>query len=317
MPNVLVNEQHLRDIADVIREKKATTDTYKPGEMAEALRTIKGDGTAKSEQEKSISVNTNGLIEVVPDDEYVLTKVSVSVDVPITEYIQPTLQEKTLTENGEYVADTGYDGFSKIIVDVETKEWTSAELIEGTAPRGDILYEGTTVNTSTVGHIFQYRTGITSVKMPNVTNLTSAPNFRQCTALTDLYIPSVTSSLSQGLNSTGFTGVLDMSKVYPALKTVAQTTFNNIQVHTIIFPESVVTVNASAINTPMRVLTTVMFLGTPTTINANMIVSGIAAQITDIYVPWAEGAVANAPWGATNATIHYNTTYDADHNPIV
>ena len=26
-----------------------------------------------------------------------------------------------------------------------------------------------------------------------------------------------------------------------------------------------------------------------------------------IYVPWAEGTVANAPWGATNATIHYNS----------
>lgn len=25
-----------------------------------------------------------------------------------------------------------------------------------------------------------------------------------------------------------------------------------------------------------------------------------------IYCPWAEGAVENAPWGATNATIHYN-----------
>lgn len=29
--------------------------------------------------------------------------------------------------------------------------------------------------------------------------------------------------------------------------------------------------------------------------------------LLDIYVPWAEGAVANAPWGATNATIHYNS----------
>lgn len=25
-----------------------------------------------------------------------------------------------------------------------------------------------------------------------------------------------------------------------------------------------------------------------------------------INVPWAEGEVANAPWGATNATINYN-----------
>ena len=40
-------------------------------------------------------------------------------------------------------------------------------------------------------------------------------------------------------------------------------------------------------------------------------------NIKDIYVPWAEGEVANAPWGATNATIHYNTTYDENHNPIV
>jgi hypothetical protein len=39
--------------------------------------------------------------------------------------------------------------------------------------------------------------------------------------------------------------------------------------------------------------------------------------LTDIYVPWAEGAVANAPWGAPNATIHYNTTYDENGNPIV
>lgn len=29
--------------------------------------------------------------------------------------------------------------------------------------------------------------------------------------------------------------------------------------------------------------------------------------LTDIYVTWSEGEVANAPWGATNATIHYNS----------
>ena len=40
-------------------------------------------------------------------------------------------------------------------------------------------------------------------------------------------------------------------------------------------------------------------------------------NLKDIYVPWAEGEVANAPWGATNATIHYNTVYDENHEPIV
>lgn len=31
-------------------------------------------------------------------------------------------------------------------------------------------------------------------------------------------------------------------------------------------------------------------------------------SITDIYAPWSEGEVAGAPWGATNATIHYDYT---------
>ena len=31
-------------------------------------------------------------------------------------------------------------------------------------------------------------------------------------------------------------------------------------------------------------------------------------QLLTINVPWAEGEVANAPWGATNATINYNYT---------
>ena len=42
--------------------------------------------------------------------------------------------------------------------------------------------------------------------------------------------------------------------------------------------------------------------------------NGIAATVfrnctnlLDIYVPWAEGEAPNSPWGATNATIHYNS----------
>ena len=30
--------------------------------------------------------------------------------------------------------------------------------------------------------------------------------------------------------------------------------------------------------------------------------------LTTINVPWSEGEVASAPWGATNATINYNYT---------
>ena len=53
-------------------------------------------------------------------------------------------------------------------------------------------------------------------------------------------------------------------------------------------------------------LTSITFKGTPTTIDSTAFDG--CTNLTDIKVPWAEGAVANAPWGATNATITYNYT---------
>lgn len=58
-------------------------------------------------------------------------------------------------------------------------------------------------------------------------------------------------------------------------------------------------------------ITSIKFTGTPTSINAKaftMITAyNSAAKLTNIYVPWSSGVVANAPWGATGATIHYDT----------
>lgn len=53
-------------------------------------------------------------------------------------------------------------------------------------------------------------------------------------------------------------------------------------------------------------LTTITFKGIPKIIGPDAFSS--CTNLTTINVPWAEGAVANAPWGATNATINYNYT---------
>lgn len=53
-------------------------------------------------------------------------------------------------------------------------------------------------------------------------------------------------------------------------------------------------------------LTTITFKGTPRKIASSAFM--MCPNLTTINVPWAEGAVANAPWGATNATINYNYT---------
>ena len=57
-------------------------------------------------------------------------------------------------------------------------------------------------------------------------------------------------------------------------------------------------------------ITTLTFEGTPRTINSSAF-SGCTNLIT-INVPWSEGAVANAPWGATNATINYDYVEESE-----
>lgn len=75
----------------------------------------------------------------------------------------------------------------------------------------------------------------------------------------------------------------------------------------IVVPEKCKYLNEYAFGTCVS-LAEVTFKGTPTSI-ANNVFNG-CSSLTTINVPWAEGAVANAPWGATKATINYNCTVD-------
>ena len=53
----------------------------------------------------------------------------------------------------------------------------------------------------------------------------------------------------------------------------------------------------------------ITFKGTPETIASSAFVS--CENLKTINVPWAEGEVAGAPWGARRATINYNYTGEA------
>lgn len=74
---------------------------------------------------------------------------------------------------------------------------------------------------------------------------------------------------------------------------------------TLIFPENVQTIQNLAF-ADCTSITSVTFRGTPTLISLNAFRD--CTELTTINVPWSDGDVANAPWGATNATINYDYT---------
>lgn len=71
------------------------------------------------------------------------------------------------------------------------------------------------------------------------------------------------------------------------------------------FPSSLTSIGASAF-AGCTGLTEITFKMKPTTLNSTAF-SG-CTNLTSIKVPWSQGAVSGAPWGATNATITYDYT---------
>ena len=102
MSKVLVTESHLNNIAEAIRSKNGESTTYRPGDMAAAIRDIPTGGITPT---GTINIMQNGTHDVT---QYASANVSVL----------PNLQSKTATQNGTILPDAGYDGLSSVVVNV-------------------------------------------------------------------------------------------------------------------------------------------------------------------------------------------------------
>lgn len=137
--------------------------------------------------------------------------------------------------------------------------------------------------------------------------------FRSCSLLEELTIPPLVTQL----DSYTFASCISLETVngIERMTSIGTNCFDSCPKlrGTVILNEALLELGAHIFRDCIS-LEKIIFKGIPTTVANNVFSNCI--NIKDIYVPWAEGEVANAPWGATNATIHYNTTYDENDNPI-
>ena len=158
--------------------------------------------------------------------------------------------------------------------------------------------------TSIGNYAFYYCTSLALTSLPEGLTRISGNAFYSCTSL-------ALTSLPEGLTRMGnsaFSGCtnLALTSLPEGLTKIDDNVFyscKNLALTSL--PESLISIGTYAFYSCTS-LTSITFKGTPSSIMSSAF-NG-CTNLTDIKVPWAEGAVANAPWGAKNATITYNYT---------
>ncbi len=145
---------------------------------------------------------------------------------------------------------------------------------------------------------------LASITIPDSVTSIGNSTFSSCYSLASITIPDGVTSIGNSTFSSCYS--LASITIPDSVTSIGDSMFRNCDsLASITIPDSVTSIGNSTFSSCYS-LAEVEFSGTPTTIASNAFSS--STMITTIRVPWSEGAVANAPWGATNATIIYNWT---------
>ena len=180
-----------------------------------------------------------------------------------------------------------------------------------------VVYEDESLITSFGQQAFDGCSTLTSIKFPSGFTETAIPYacFQRCIKLSSIEgMPNCIKEIDPYSFAQCFD--LQMTTLPESVESIYQNAFYNSFSRYSDNPPKLFTIPAKVKSVSLEAfggvgLKKIRFLGTPDNID-NQAFSN--STITDIYVPWASdftnGMTANAPWGATNAQIHYNVSPD-------
>lgn len=245
------------------------------------------------------------------------------------------LQDKTITENGTYTADDGYDGLGTVVVEVSgsgdsggevdplvasfigviQRDMANPVLPEGLESIGiKAFYNAGFLEKPILPNglknidpeAFYYCTNLALTSLPDGLTTIDTSAFQNCTKLALTKLPDSLTTLS----AYAFYGCVSLAleAIPDGVKKLLNSTFYGCTgIKKLSLPGEIE--DSSTAFDGCTGLTEVTFRGKPKSIYAlNRSIFNNCPNLTVINVPWSEGEFANAPWGATNATINYNYT---------
>lgn len=153
-------------------------------------------------------------------------------------------------------------------------------------------------------YAFAYLAELTSVDMPDNVIAISNSGFYRCQKLSLTSLPPGITSLPTAAFQ--YCPKLALTTFPSGMTSIGDYAFRNCyQLSSITLPPALTSIGNFAFANCTG-LETVRFTSTVSSI-PNGVFSG-CTKLSTIFVPWSQGEVANAPWGANNATIIYDYT---------
>ena len=272
------------ECADAIRLKREKSDKILPENMANEIRSIVSKPPTQSGEYYHLVENEN----------------------------KSTISAYGITFYGSFLADRlKNDAQIKEVICLSDITSTPENFLYNTSLMEKVFFYG---DIETFGKNSFYNSTVSEIILPNgeinkiPEKVTVIPEycFYLCPNLSNITLHDGITDIGPYAFQLSAYGLSIGSTELPAsLKTIGNASFYYQQIPLTEIPASVTSIGSQAFYQNLA-LNSLTFKGKPTTINSTAF--SYCTNLKTINVPWAEGAVSGAPWGATNATINYNYT---------